>query len=780
MHTPILNILLYFMSISVPIAAMAQCENNFASLIGSVLEDEKGYSLTASPEGKYIYVGGIKRDSAVILKISVEGQLLWTRTFDVVPGRQDHIHKLFVDSEGMIAAAGTAGTQTNGGSVFAFRYNPDANLILWAKQYISTSNNYCLGMIEKQAGGNYLLSNNPQSPNVAELIELERTTGAIVTSFSKHYDLGSSEAFYDFTWHNGALLASGRFSDGGSVAEMRNTLVSINPANGNIVWMKLGHRSGNVSARLYGFDLVVSNDQLYSLYSGDDNGESVDDTKIFLQKTDLNGVLLWVKEYDFPGSNDWADEILASDGGLVILGRNRVSPSDMYLFKVDTDGNILWAYTYDFFANDNATPIGSVQSQLIEAGQHLFFTAYAQETGSADMILVKAGLDGRISDTCLSAQAINPVVKPVANPVFYTRQPIVDDYVPQQISLSLNAGISSTLSKRTFCETANVQPATTTQSICAGNMFEGYSQSGTYTDTFQTASGCDSIRILELEVIDILRDTLEAEICPGQAFEGYTNAGTYLDTLSSAYGCDSLRTLILQVAFPVMDLTVEQCAGSGYNGYIVDGHYTDTIKGPPGGCDTIVNLSLHFRPPIQTSFEATICPGENYYSYSEDGWYTDTFTTPFGCDSIRTVHLLIAEPSHVTIYGDICDEHINGYHTPGMYTDTLISAEGCDSIRTLNLSGVSKYIPNVFSPNQDSRNDIFEVVSFPETEFELTYFGIFDRMGNMAYQVTTGPIYWDGRDKNGRFYNPGVFAYVLKYTCNSREITETGNITLIR
>lgn len=686
MQGTILRILLCAVSFGITIAGKAQCENNFASLIGSILEDEKGYSLAASPDGRYICAGGIKKDSAVILKISVSGRLEWSRTFDVVAGRADHIHKIFFDSEGMIGVAGTAGTQTNGGSVFAFRYDPDANQILWARHYIGNSNNYCLGMIEKQAGGNYLLSNNPQSPNVAELIELERTTGAIVTSFSKHYDLGSSEAFYDFTWHNGALLASGRFSDGGSVAEMRNTLVSINPANGNIVWMKLGHRSGNVSARLYGFDLVVSNDQLYSLYSGDDNGESVDDTKIFLQKTDLNGGLLWVKEYDFPGSNDWADEIIASDGGLVILGRNRVSPSDMYLYKVDTDGNILWAYTYDFFANDNATPIGSVQSQLIEAGQHLFFTAYAQETGSADMILVKTGLDGRISDTCLSAQAINPVVKPVANPVFYTRQPIVEDYLPQQISLSLNAGISSTLSKRTFCETANALSTTTSQSICTGNMFEGYSQSGTYTDTFQTASGCDSIRILELEVIDILTDTLEAKICPGQAFEGYTHSGTYLDTLTSTYGCDS----------------------------------------------------------------------------------------------IRTVHLLIAEPSHVTIYGDICDENINGYHTPGMYTDTLISAEGCDSIRTLNLSGVSKYIPNVFSPNQDSRNDIFEVVSFPETEFKLTYFGIFDRMGNMAYQVTTGPIHWDGRDKNGRFYNPGVFAYVLKYTCSSREITETGNITLIR
>ena len=50
----------------------------------------------------------------------------------------------------------------------------------------------------------------------------------------------------------------------------------------------------------------------------------------------------------------------------------------------------------------------------------------------------------------------------------------------------------------------------------------------------------------------------------------------------------------------------------------------------------------------------------------------------------------------------------------------------------------------------------------------------------MAYEVKEGNILWNGRDKSGKFYNPGVFAYVLKYRCNLDEIIETGNITLIR
>lgn len=758
----------------------AQCEPTYANVIGSILEDEKGYSLAAAPDGQSVYVGGIKKDSAVILKVNVSGAIVWARTFDIVPGKQDHIHKLFVDAEGMIAIAGTAGTQTGGGNVFAMRYNPETNTVLWANEYVSTSTNYCLGMIEKQSGGNYLMSNNPTSPNVAELIELDRTTGSVITDFSLHYDMGSSEAFYDFTWHNGLLYACGRFSDGGSVAEMRNTLARINTTNGSIDWMKLGHRNAGTSARLYGFDLVIVDDFIYSLYSGDDDGASVDDTKIYMQKSDLQGNVLWIKQYDLPGVNDWGDEVILSGNGFVILGRNRVSPSDMYLFKTDTSGSIVWAYAYDFFFNDNATPISSVQSQLIEAGNHLFFTSYTEETGPADMILVKTGLDGLVSDTCLSATTIFPEVTTVSNPLFYSKQPILNDFVPLRNVLSVNVGKTSILSSQPFCITHNAVSTTVSQSICQGDAYEGYLVTGIYLDTFLTTAGCDSIRTLELYVKNILSDTLDATICPGQVFEGFTDAGIYRDTFITAFGCDSIRTLLLQVSLPSIDEQMELCAGSNYSGHSTDGIYTDTLEGTGEECDTIRNLTLHFLQPIQSGFEVTICEGEIYETYTVSGWYTDTLKTPLGCDSIRTVHLSVEDRSFVSVEGTLCDEQTSGYKLPGTYTDTLSSVNGCDSIRTLILRGSSKYIPNIFSPNDDGQNDVFTLNSFPSPVLQVVYFAIFDRMGNMAYEVKEGNIVWNGRDKSGKFYNPGVFAYVLKYRCNLDEIIETGNITLIR
>lgn len=948
---------------------ISQCQHTFGNLLGSLVENERGYSLTPSPDGQFIYVGGIRKDSALILKVSVTGNIEWTRTFDIVPGRADHIHRLFVDADGMLGVAGTAGTQTNGGTIFAFRYDPDNNKVLWAHEYISTSTNFCLGMIEITPGGNYLLDNNPSSPNVTELVALDKITGEIVPGFSKHYDLGSSESIFDFAYHNGFLYATGRFSDGPSVAEMRNTILKIDPTNGNVSWMKLGHKDANSTARLYGFDLVIYKDEIYSIYLGDPSGTSVDNTLIYMQKTGLNGNLIWLKQFDLPITNDWLDEIIESNGDFVILARNRVSPSNMILIKTNTNGVILWSKEYDFTVNDNATPLGSIQSQLIQVNDAYFFTAYAEGTGLSDMILVKTDLDGNIQDTCSVTKSITIDATTVSSPVFYSKQPTVYDYVPQRKSLSVVAGKTTSILSRSICSTEAFLTSSIEMTLCEGEAFEGYSQTGVYLDTLLSVLGCDSIRTLTLtsipavyssfdveiclgevyegyvdpgEYVDtlissegcdsirtiflsvvnpeinlqvqicsgesfegydetgfytdtlpgildecdtirnisvtelpqittsidveicpgeayegysdpgvyvdtlisvegcdsfrtifltvglhemdlqveicsggsfegydetgfyvdtiqgILSDcdtirnitlteltlittTLNVDICPGEVYEGYVDPGVYVDTLLSGKGCDSIRTIFLSVGLPEISLQMDICSGGSFEGYEVAGIYTDTIPGKSDACDTIRNITLTVLAPITTSIEANICSGEQYYGYTDSGTYTDTLVTMDGvCDSIRTVQLNVIEEEATYTEADICSADAHGHRVPGSYTDTLIASSGCDSIRTIVVAGVSKYIPNIFSPNQDNINDVFEIITFPVTELELTYFVIFDRFGNMVYEKRSWPIRWDGRDNKGEYYNPAVFTYLLTYLCDQKEIIESGNITLLR
>jgi gliding motility-associated-like protein len=82
-------------------------------------------------------------------------------------------------------------------------------------------------------------------------------------------------------------------------------------------------------------------------------------------------------------------------------------------------------------------------------------------------------------------------------------------------------------------------------------------------------------------------------------------------------------------------------------------------------------------------------------------------------------------------------------------------------------------IPNVFSPNADKNNDIFEIIGVKDClPFELT---IFNRWGEMVFKSTDRKIGWDGFYK-GKPQPAGVYAYMLNATGKKYK----GSVTLIR
>ncbi|TKK69904.1 gliding motility-associated C-terminal domain-containing protein [Ilyomonas limi] len=93
------------------------------------------------------------------------------------------------------------------------------------------------------------------------------------------------------------------------------------------------------------------------------------------------------------------------------------------------------------------------------------------------------------------------------------------------------------------------KPVTTTinQSICEGENYAGYSQTGTYTDVFKSSSGCDSTRTLNLTVKNKITITIDTTICYGSNYNGYTASGIYTHTFTAASGCDSVQTINLNV-----------------------------------------------------------------------------------------------------------------------------------------------------------------------------------------------------------------------------------------
>ncbi|MEI7803133.1 MAG: hypothetical protein WCI97_10835, partial [Bacteroidota bacterium] len=102
-------------------------------------------------------------------------------------------------------------------------------------------------------------------------------------------------------------------------------------------------------------------------------------------------------------------------------------------------------------------------------------------------------------------------------------------------------------------------PITTNQSasICQGQNYNfawggSTNSAGTYSHTYTTASGCDSVVNITITVNPNVTSTTNTTICQNQLpylwnAQSYAAAGTFSVTLVSAAGCDSVATLVLTV-----------------------------------------------------------------------------------------------------------------------------------------------------------------------------------------------------------------------------------------
>jgi PKD repeat protein len=227
------------------------------------------------------------------------------------------------------------------------------------------------------------------------------------------------------------------------------------------------------------------------------------------------------------------------------------------------------------------------------------------------------------------------------------------------------------------------------------------------------------------------------------------------------------------------------------------------------------------------------------YTYSNYGTYTMTLTAnpSEDCSDTETVEIVVLPPDPITggiILGepDICDTVptiqavFNGagyteftwnfgdgefsdetpvahiYDIPGIYPVTLTAYnEFCDV--TVSYEGevnvgygpilTNVIVPNVFTPNEDSKNQLFRVFYdqedeiIPEGRSFFDYFStyrllIYSRWGNLLYDSDVDGLQgWDG--ENARENSEGVFYYILEYQrkcIDDNPIRKEGHLTLLR
>lgn len=238
---------------------------------------------------------------------------------------------------------------------------------------------------------------------------------------------------------------------------------------------------------------------------------------------------------------------------------------------------------------------------------------------------------------------------------------------------------------------------TLTESACVSYVFDGntLTQSGTYTASFTTAQGCDSLVTLNLTILNPTTSSLSETACDSYTLNGqtYTESGVYTQVLTNTIGCDSTITLYLTINHPATStLTETACLSYTLNGetYTSSGTYIQNLN-TVGGCDSTLTLNLTISNFSTSTLNETACDPYtlNGETYTSSGTYTQTTTSVFGCDSIITLNLTINEATSSELEIIACDTYtLNGqtYTESGVYTQDLTNVGGCDSTLTLMLT----------------------------------------------------------------------------------------------
>ncbi|MFT5168640.1 MAG: gliding motility-associated-like protein [Saprospiraceae bacterium] len=321
---------------------------------------------------------------------------------------------------------------------------------------------------------------------------------------------------------------------------------------------------------------------------------------------------------------------------------------------------------------------------------------------------------------------------------------------------------------------------------------------------FQNQNGCDSI--LTVQVIENVEEVsiIEEFLCDGE-FYTFNDMEYPIGTDTIFYfidqnGCDSIILLKILMS-PDVDfiLATEASCWNFDDGSI-------SVQGVIGGISpyefSYDGLNFLSTPNVENLApgvyqilvrDANLCVFEQEIEILEIPEISIDYNEAIlSCDEDSTliiVDLLSGDPA------DVIWNWPNGSNTnysfisqPGTYS--LEVSNQCqtlvENIRVQIEAGRKEdyiYIPNVFSPNDDGYNDVFQL--YPADEVAVLSFEIqiFNRWGALLFESTDINFSWDGAFKDDEL-NPGVYVWWVKanvFACH-REIWtfRKGDITIVR
>ncbi|MCC6691144.1 MAG: PKD domain-containing protein [Bacteroidia bacterium] len=191
-------------------------------------------------------------------------------------------------------------------------------------------------------------------------------------------------------------------------------------------------------------------------------------------------------------------------------------------------------------------------------------------------------------------------------------------------------------------------------------------------------------------------------------------------------------------------------------------------------CVTHTYTSVGTKTPFLTLIDSAGCkwlapsPGSILISPYPASNFTYTPTYPKPQTNIPFTDLSVVGVSWKWDFGDgkgtsTLQNPVYNYSKPGIYyVKEVVDNLGCiDSITKEIIVIEDLRIPNVFSPNNDGKNDTFTLEAFGITHLDVH---IYDRWGIEMYYKVAEKVFWDGHTNAGLEAPDGTYYYIINAT----------------
>jgi len=661
----------------------------------------------------------------------------------------------------------------------------DSGNVLWANAYGSQIEERAYKICRSFDGG-YLICGVANNPGYAydQVIMKVDKSGKLIWSKvlgNENYDLAND--IIELPDHS--VYVTGGTDTTNGYSTYRGTMLKFDES-GNLLWSK-AWRSSNRALRNILYDKINNKFDIQGFwYTSPPPGIQ----EIYLMRTDTSGNPQFLKTfgptaiggYSVGGGNSLAP---IAHGGMILLGVEQTfgfGLRDVYFIKMDSLANTnLCRVVNQSFSSSNFV--------LADHSYPFATTSFKPSVGNGITIFSPAIKDSLICPPF------------VAN--FYYTIPCKG----YAIQFHDNSYSGATSWHWNFGDGSSGNNSSTLK-----NPTHTYPGNGTYTVTLISSNGIEKDTISQKITISPFSNysiTSDTPICAGSGIylKAPTSGTSYLWNIN---GTDSTKAVILQ--FPTKTTIYTVRVGNSNGCFVID-----TIK-------VDINPGLKRKLPADTF----LCqgdtlqlnayqPGVSYlwkdgsknplFPVHQAGLYSVTYRNG-NCtlkDSVQVSQIVapkIALGNDTTIcQGDTFSYHLNGiepgtiirwqdYSTkaiyqiggPGKYFVTLKNACGA-TVDSVNIKSMvcecDFFVPNVFTPNQDSINDIFIPIGCPYNLREYQFI-VYNRWGELIFKTNDRLKGWDGKFRGERCID-GVYLYILSFKASfSHDNLLKGTITLLR